>query len=185
MERQQETVGWTRSSGRKTLESPILMLVPLVLSLLLLRAFGLELFRVDGVSMEPKLEGGSTLFVNRAAYGLQCPFTDRYLLQWSEPALGEIVVYREPANEILAVKRVAAPPSASFEIVHEGIRFSDRVIPISTEVAAELSVRGALGEDEVFLIGDNLAESVDSRIYGPVGIARLRGRVISFWGHGH
>ncbi len=160
------------------------MLVPLVLSLLLLRAFGLELFRVDGVSMEPKIEGGSTLFVNRAAYGLQSPFTDRYLLQWGDPALDEIVVYREPANEILAVKRVAAPPAAPFEIVHEGIRFSDRLIPITTEVADELSERDALGHDEVFLVGDNLSESVDSRSYGPVEVTRIRGRVISFWGYG-
>ena len=185
MGKQHETVSRKRSSDRKALESPLIMLMPLVLSLLLLRAFGLELFRVEGVSMQPKLEGGATLFVNRAAYGLQCPFTDRYLVRWNAPAAGEIVVYREPQNEILAVKRVAAPPSAPYEIVHEGIRISDRMITISTEVASQLASRNALGNDEVFLIGDNLAESVDSRYYGPVELARIRGRVFTFSGQRH
>ena len=35
-----------------------------------------------------------------------------------------------------------------------------------------------LGEDEVFLIGDNRERSTDSRDYGPVLSGKLKGRVL-------
>jgi Signal peptidase, peptidase S26 len=72
------------------------------------------------------------------------------------PRRGSIVVFHEPDSGILAIKRVAAGPG-------------DRVrIP-----AGILH----LGPDEVWLLGDNAAVSIDSRRYGPVTLAALVGRV--------
>ena len=46
------------------------------------------------------------LLVNRAAYGIRAPSGGRYLLRWSEPREGEIVVFRAPDGRT-AVKRCA------------------------------------------------------------------------------
>jgi type IV secretory pathway protease TraF len=71
------------------------------------------------------------------------------------PRRGSIVVFREPDTEILAIKRVAARPG-------------DRV-----RIAAGIL---HLGPDQAWLLGDNLARSIDSRRYGPVSVESLVGR---------
>jgi signal peptidase I len=73
------------------------------------------------------------------------------------PRIGEVVVVRQPGtNGRLDLKRVAAKPGA------------------------EVTVRGAtdfLGNDEWYVLGDNLDESTDSRELGPVRTKDIVGRV--------
>lgn len=165
------------ASIKKPLHSPILLLLPLVLSLLLLRGFAMELLHVDGVSMEPSIRAGSTLFVNRAAYGLQTPFTNDYIFRWSQPEKGDIVVFRTPGTGRLAVKRVVGTPGERYELTGLGVQFTE-IIPVSVAVADQLRGAQRLGGDEVFVLGDNTRESVDSRSYGPVAVNRIRGKVL-------
>jgi signal peptidase I len=73
------------------------------------------------------------------------------------PRIGEVVVVRQPGtNGRLDLKRIAAKPGA------------------------EVTVRGAtdfLGNDEWYVLGDNLDESTDSRELGPVRTKDIVGRV--------
>ena len=73
------------------------------------------------------------------------------------PRIGEVVVVRQPGtNGRLDLKRIAAKPGA------------------------EVTVRGAtdfLGQDEWYVLGDNLDESTDSRELGPVRTKDIVGRV--------
>ena len=73
------------------------------------------------------------------------------------PRIGEVVVVRQPgADGRLDLKRIAAGPGA------------------------EVTVRGApdfLGNQEWYLLGDNLDESTDSRELGPVQTNDVVGRV--------
>jgi signal peptidase I len=71
------------------------------------------------------------------------------------PRRGGIVVFREPDTEILAIKRVAARPG-------DRVRISAGILH--------------LGPDQAWLLGDNLALSIDSRRYGPVSVESLIGR---------
>ncbi|MFP4643205.1 MAG: signal peptidase I [Spirochaetales bacterium] len=158
-----------------------MLFVPLVLALLLLRGFALELFRVEGISMEPTLKDGSTLFVNRLAYGVQLPFSDRYLLRWSQPRQSEILVFEAPDTGALSVKRVLAGPGAPFELIRNGIRFNGTTATLSVSANRLLDDCNRLADDEIFLIGDNRKASIDSRDYGPVRTEDVRGRVISLW----
>lgn len=172
-----DTTPGARTETRTPINSPIVMVLPLVLSLLLLRGFGMELLQVQGVSMEPAIRAESTIFVNRAAYGLQTPFTNEYLLTWARPKKGDIVVFTTPGTDRLAVKRVVAGPGEPYELTGLGLRF-DQVIPVAVPVAEELRGSTLLSTNEVFLLGDNQQESVDSRMYGPVVFERIRGRVL-------
>ena len=54
--------------------------------------------------MVPSIKSGTVMLVNRAAYGILVPFSSRYLVRWSVPRPGEIVVFPSPDGR-LAVKR--------------------------------------------------------------------------------
>ena len=71
------------------------------------------------------------------------------------PRRGSVVVFREPGTDVLAIKRVAAHPG-------DRVRISQGILH--------------LADDEAWLLGDNLAPSVDSRRYGPVPVEALVGR---------
>lgn len=90
--------------------------------------------------MSPTLEPGDWLLVD--------PTVGRW------PRRGSIVVFREPASELLVVKRVAAGPGDT----------------VPTELGPH-----RLGPDEAWLVGD-APGSHDSRHYGPVALGRLVAR---------
>jgi len=71
------------------------------------------------------------------------------------PRRGSVVVFREPESDVLAIKRVAAVPGDS-------VRISAGILH--------------LGPRQAWLLGDNVAASIDSRRYGPVELDALMGR---------
>ena len=91
--------------------------------------------------MRPALEPGDWLLLDQTVQ--------------ARPRRGAIVVVREPASELLVVKRVAARPG-------DMVRWLDRPT--------------RLGVDQAWLLGDDDARSIDSRTYGPVEQHRLVGR---------
>jgi signal peptidase I len=56
--------------------------------------------------MLPAIKPGTILVISRAAYGFRPPWSDTYLLRWSSPKIGEVVVFTTPPGTI-AVKRCA------------------------------------------------------------------------------
>ena len=82
---------------------------------------------------------------------------ERLTYRLREPRVGDAVVVRQPGTEgRLDLKRIAAAPGST------------------------VTVRGALvvlGYHDWYLLGDNLAESTDSRTLGPVKRTDIVGRV--------
>ena len=77
--------------------------------LALATAFILKLFIFDfiiaqGNSMEPAIKNGAVLIVSRLRYGIRLPWRQEYLIRWSSPREGDVVVFYTPTGE-LAVKR--------------------------------------------------------------------------------
>jgi signal peptidase I len=115
---------------------------------LLLKAFAFDFMIVEGVSMEPALQSGEIVVINRLAYGIVSPFpakngNRRYAVCWKTPQEGDIIVFWTPFGN-LAVKRVSS-----------------------------LSVQ----EDSFIALGDNALQSYDSRSYGPVPFTGIVGKV--------
>jgi len=78
----------------------------------LIAAFFIKIFFFDfmiaqGSSMEPSIQSGKILIVSRLRYGLRIPWARGYLIRWSRPKIGEVVVFYTPTGE-LAVKRCIA-----------------------------------------------------------------------------
>ncbi|MDR0443013.1 MAG: signal peptidase I [Treponema sp.] len=86
--------------------------------LALTAAFVFKLFFFDfmiaqGHSMEPTIKNGTVLVISRLRYGLRLPWQQGYLIRWTAPKEGEVVVFYTPLGE-LAVKRCVAPSESGF-----------------------------------------------------------------------
>ena len=69
-----------------------------------IKLFFFDLMITQGRSMLPTLKPGTLLVVNRAAYGFRIPGLGFYLLRWSSPRPGDLLVFYTPLGE-RAVKR--------------------------------------------------------------------------------
>lgn len=123
-----------------------------------------SLVRVTGGSMSPTIESDSLVLVYRS----------------TKAERGGIVL--SGFGNKLVVKRVIGLPCETIEFRH-GLLFVDGKRVIEDYVYGLTSdFSCVLGEDEVFLIGDNREESTDSRNYGPVPAGSLKGRVVATFG---
>jgi signal peptidase I len=169
--------GKRRSSkkGGGFLEFLIILLVAFAFVFGVVRPFIMEAFYIPSESMVPTLEVGDRVFVNKFVYRL-----------W-EPERGDIVVFKsvEGGDEDL-VKRIVA-------LAGDEVTVEDGVLRVNGEVQEEpfvnqgLPDRGTYGptrvpEGKVFAMGDNRANSRDSRFFGPVPIENIEGEAfVVFW----
>jgi signal peptidase I len=72
-----------------------------------IKLFVFDFIIAEGNSMEPAIQSGGVLVVNRLQYGLRFPWQQDYLFRWGTPKEGEVVVFYTPLGE-LAVKRCGA-----------------------------------------------------------------------------
>ncbi|MEK9659022.1 MAG: signal peptidase I [Chloroflexota bacterium] len=128
-----------------------------------------RLLRVQGVSMAPALRPGQVI--------LALP------VRWP-PRRGDVVLAHMPgANGTLWVKRVIGLPGERVRVDGEGTHVNGALLPERGVLAWGLQEPGfpvqewALGPCECLLLGDNRADSVDSRRHGPVPRAALAGRI--------
>jgi signal peptidase I len=73
---------------------------------LLMKVFLFDIMIAEGHSMMPTIKSGSVLLVGKLSYGFRLPWSDRYLLWWSLPQQGDVVIFYTPQGAI-AVKRCA------------------------------------------------------------------------------
>lgn len=76
-----------------------------ILAVLLLRVFLLDLFLVEGVSMEPDVPSGAVVLVSKAAYGIRNPWDGTYWLRWNTPKPADILLLEDPSTGSYALKR--------------------------------------------------------------------------------
>jgi signal peptidase I len=71
---------------------------PIILTVLIVRSFLFEPFRIPSASMMPNLVDGDFIFVTRFSYGLRLPFFNTKILSTGEPHRGDVVVFRLPSD---------------------------------------------------------------------------------------
>lgn len=168
-----------------------------------LRAFLLEAFRIPTGSMEPTLLVGDFLLVDKTVYGAALPF-DARLPARTEPRRGDIVVFAPPhAPDQNYVKRVVAVPGDTVSMRARTISINGRSIhePYARYTATrdlhapamdwQCGYRASAGAcrptrdvwgpivvppGRYLVLGDNRDDSEDSRYWGFVDRAAIRGR---------
>lgn len=132
--------------------------------------------RMIGVSMEPGLENGQKVLINRYAYLL------------TSPKKGDVVAFLPNGNENshYYVKRVVACPGDTVQIIDGRLYVNE--LQVAEEAYDKMATAGIaenpiiLGSDEYFVLGDNRNNSEDSRSanIGPVKGKDIIGKV---WFH--
>lgn len=85
-------------------------LFPILLVVLLFRAFVFEPFRIPSGSMMPGLVDGDFILVNKFTYGLRLPLLNTKMLSVGEPRRGDVIVFRAPSEPINLIKRLVGLP---------------------------------------------------------------------------
>lgn len=152
------------------LEGAILVLA--LLMIFIMRQAWLEPAIVTSGSMEPTLSVGDRFLVDhRRTLSGKWKRGDLVLLQTTNGRWGEDVL----------VKRIIGLPSERIEIFKGRVYVDGSLLPESYLKERPLPEDEAplvLGKGEYYVLGDNRNNSGDSREYGPVENAEIRGRVL-------
>lgn len=141
-----------------------------VLLLLSVRAWGLEPLRIPSSSMAPTLHSGEHVLAEKAT---------RHVREWRR---GDVVVFANPSGDLM-LKRLVGLPGDRVAI-EDGLLSVNGVFIDEAYVDPETVDSVFFGpvrvdEDTVFVLGDNRADSVDSRTFGTVPVDDLEGRAIA------
>ncbi len=91
--------------------SRVFIFASLILLALFLRWTVMEIYVLPFHGMMPTLFPNDHLITNKLAYGLRLPFLTDYILRWSAPKRGEVIVFRSPFDTgSLSIRRVVGIP---------------------------------------------------------------------------
>ena len=158
-------------------------------------------FKVDGSSMDPTLENGQYLLVNRLVYlNVDMDRLSKIVPFWSgeedssrhaihAPKRGEIIVFefpdKNPNNSRKDfVKRVVGLPGETIRMHAGEIFVNEEVLdePYLLEKDRSNAQEITLGEGEYYVLGDNRDHSNDSRAWGVVPKENVKGKVwMVYW----
>ncbi|MBE6153949.1 MAG: signal peptidase I [Firmicutes bacterium] len=124
----------------------------IVIVVILIRSFIVTPVKVNGASMYPTLDGGEIMILNKLGK------IDRF----------DIVVLSVD-NDDNVIKRVIGMPGETIEIENNHIYINEEKIEDKYGYGKTYNTdKITLKEDEYFVLGDNRAISLDSRVFGPV-----------------
>jgi signal peptidase I len=165
----------SKKSGGGVLEFLIILLVSFVLVFGFVRPFIVEAFWIPSASMVPTLKYGDRVLVNKFIY------------RFTEPQRGDIIVFKSVEGDGQdLIKRVVGVPGDEIAVrggklfvngepqkePYVNKKFPDRSFYAPTTVP----------KDHVFAMGDNRANSQDSRVFGPVPEQNIEGEAfLRFW----
>ena len=141
-----------------------------VISYCLITRFVLTAVVVEGKSMSPTLVEGERFIL------------DRWSCHFRKLQRGDVVVIQDPGHKDYAVKRIIGLPGESLflkegAVLLNGKRLLETYLVSGTQTFSPDKKDRLIivGKDQYFVMGDNRANSEDSRYYGAVSRARILG----------
>jgi signal peptidase I len=171
---------------QRWLREAVVVLVVAFLVAILLRTFVVQTFYIPTGSMEPTLQVGDRILVNKLSYHLHGVHR------------GDIVVFNRPKAENCGgpavndlVKRVIGLPGETISLAGgyvdiNGKHLNERWLPASKQrttrpgpdgTASNLSIPYKIPANNYFVMGDNRLDSCDSRYWGPIPSSLIVGKV--------
>src|SRR5687768_9101313 len=146
-----------------------------ITSALLVRAYVVQQFAVEGESMLSTLQDGDRVLVNRLSYRLH------------DPRRGDVVVLKRfdgASEERDLIKRVIGLPGEEVEVKNCTVFINGQQL-LEPYLDPEIQAQDGCGQDftrqrvpegTVFVLGDHRGKSSDSRVFGAVSYDVLIGR---------
>ena len=175
--------------GREIIEAVVLAALVFMLLQVTVRNF-----KVDGSSMDPTLEDGQYLLVNRLVYlRVELDRLAKIVPFWTAdegssrhaihaPKRGEVIVFQFPDSNPNNpkkdfVKRVVGLPGETMRMFDGKVFVNEEVLnePYLSHKDHSNASKVTLGEGEYYVLGDNRTHSNDSRSWGAVPEANIRG----------
>jgi signal peptidase I len=186
---------------------------PVLFVVFVLRSFIVEPFQIPSSSMEPTLEVGDYILVNKYTYGIRLPVLRTKVLDIRQPERGDVMVFFPPhMNKTYYIKRVIGIPGDRITYRNRQLYVNgERVVqePLATLPggagssyrisSAEFGAEGHLVKDDLrrpardfsvivrpghyFMMGDNRDNSSDSRVWGQVSERDIVGKAFAVWMH--
>ena len=175
-----------RQSSTRWIVELVGVVVVAILVAVLLRTFVVATYSIPSGSMEPTLQIGDRIVVDKLSYHLHG--VDR----------GNIVVFSTPPNEDCAgppvsdlVKRVIGLPGETISLADGRVYINGHVLPEPylppdirndtypgpSNAAYSLHHAYRIPAGDVFVMGDNRPQSCDSRYWGPIRESTIVGKV--------
>lgn len=173
---------------RRALAETAIMILVAVLLVGLVRAFAFQIFWIPSSSMVPTLGVYDRIVVQKAFF------------TWRDVREGDIVVFSHPPldhcggpQEGDLVKRVIALPgqtiySSGNSIYVNGQLLAEPYLPHDDPLGPPVPDASSqhpyrVPPGEFYMLGDNRADSCDSRYWGPVKGSSIVGKVVLVWWH--
>lgn len=185
--------------------------LPILLLVLVVRSFVIEPFQIPSASMEPTLDVGDFILVNKFTYGLRLPLVRTRFIDIGEPQRGDVMVFFPPNDSRYFIKRVIGVPGDYIEYHNKvlyinGERqpqkpvqttrmdFQQRDLALENLDGTEHYVYGqprrpagdfavTVQPGHYFMMGDNRDNSSDSRVWGQVPEKNIVGKAFAIWMH--
>ncbi|KAB7627557.1 signal peptidase I [Alkalilimnicola sp. S0819] len=172
-------------------------LFPVILAVLVVRSFIVEPFRIPSGSMIPTLYNGDFILVNKFSYGLRFPVWHKELVDFGEPARGDVIVFRYPEDPSQDyIKRVVAVPGDHLVYRDKQLIINGQALPQrllgpyygpEAEPGAQLRLERQGGESREILIHNGsrrgvLELTVPEGAYFVMGDNRDRSSDSRYWG---
>ena len=142
------------------------------------RIYIAEPYLVDGRSMDPTFATGDYLIVDKLSYEL------------GKPKRNSVVVFRYPNDPSKSfIKRIIGLPGETVTMKDNAVSIMNEGNPEGFAIDQSYvthpfpgSFEKKLGRDEYFVMGDNRAESFDSRFWGPLPKKYILGKpIVRLW----
>lgn len=149
----------------------VLIIGGALLAALVIKTFLFQAFYIPSESMLPTLEKNDRVLVNKLSYRLH------------DVNRGDVVVFERPPNEAGVIKdlikRVVGLPGETVEgkdgrVFVDGRPLAEPYLPSATTTVPFAPVK--IPVNHVWVMGDNRANSGDSRIFGSVSTSSVVGR---------
>lgn len=193
--------GAIKKDLRATWRQALLGFFTPILILFTVRWLLIEPYVIPSGSMIPTLLIHDHIFVNKLAYGIHVPFSQKWIVNWKIPNRFDIIVFRYPQNpEIFYVKRVLGLPGDRISVRQGEVLINGEAISQKKTDETGFEYYDEQGhtvrylnhadseynefvvpEGHLFAMGDNRDQSSDSRFWGAVPLDHLIGRASFIW----
>jgi signal peptidase I len=170
-----------QTTSKKSIIREIVIFLAVIFGIIIpFRTYVAGPYIVDGASMDPTFKTGNYLIV------------DKLSRRFTPPARNSVVVLKFPQDESKDfLKRIIGIPGDTVIVTPDSVRIITAQDPAGISLDQSYVVHKCasagcvsdmtitLGDDEYFVMGDNRAESYDSRSWGPLPARDIIGRPVA------